>query len=330
MGLFKNFSDVTVRTETIPEKSDLEKVFDCETEIINQYERNKQFNHFSGEEHVAYQSLYTTVQKKLANIKITQELLQDYIDARDNTEKNTQAKIRGIYSATLLEIISTKTPETHIVIDGKGRTFNYLFYDIYNVKNLTLINIQGDFTLGNAGAHNGSVTNITLRHITGDWTLCNAGRNNGSVTNITLQHITGNYTLENAGRYKGNATNITLQYVKGNNILAFLGWNGHATNITLQDIQGNYTLSNLGYDGEATNITLQYLMGDNTLWYVSSSLGCTTNILREKQLTTRQKSILSQIQLIVETIHALSLEKKITAHDKIARLQTEIFSEEKK
>ncbi len=281
MKLFDDFGDVKVREETIPEKSYLEKVLEVEKEILEIYKEDGRFEDFSDHHFEAYQLLHKKTQEKLANIKITQKILQEYIDARENSEENTQALIRGMYSAALLEIISTKTPETHTFIDGKGKTFNYLFYHIHNVKNLTLTNIKGNNILEGAGGNGGSATHIILHHITGNDLLYNASIN-GSATHITLHNITGDNILSDVGSWNGSAKYITLTNIKGYNTLPNPGWNGSAE-----------------------------------------------HILEEHQLNEKQKSILSQIQTIVETIHTLSLEEQTKVHKQIARLQEEIFEEEK-
>ncbi len=303
--MFNDFSKLEVRTETIQEKSDLEKVLDMETKIIEMYEIYERFEHYSdysGNEDDEYQSLYTAVQEKLANIKITQEVLQKYINARDNTEQNNQARIRGMYSAALLEIISTKTPEIHTFIDGKNKKFNFLFYHIQNVKNLTLTNIQGDYILYKAGM-NGSATNITLQHITGENTLSYAGWNGGSAKNITLIDVIGKDTLEHTG-LNGSAKNITLSNITGNWTLCNAGSDhGSAKNITLNNITGNYALENAGQNGSIQNI------------------------LEENILTEKQKRIISKIKKIVKTMHILSLEEQTKMHEKIAELQNKIFAE---
>ena len=234
MGMFDDLKDVKVRDEVKQEKSDLEKVLDAEAEIIKKYEQDGRFKQNSGKENEAYQSLYKLTQEKLADTKITSGLLQSYIDARDNTEKNTTALIRGMYSSTLLEIISTTQPEITTFIDGKNKTFNYLFYYIHHVKNLTLTNIKGDETLYNAGSQKGSAQNITLSRIE----------------------------------------------------------------------------------------------GKETLKYSGSDKGIAKQILQEKELTEKQKNLLSRIETIVETIHTLSFEQQRVAHDEIARLQIEIFAGE--
>ncbi len=276
--LFNAFSELDVRNEQPQEKSDLEKVLAIEAEIIKQHENDERFKQYSENHLEAYKSLYILTQEKLTDVTVTPKLLQRYIDARENTGENTQALIRGMYSAALLEMISTKKPETFTIIEGKNKTFNYLFYCIHNVKNITIHNITGDWTLYNAG-RNGSAINITLTKIQGDYILENAGSDNGSATHITLNDIKGNWTLLNAGSNNGIASHITL-----------------------------------------TNIT-----GDETLYDVGRN-GSATNILEEHQLNKKQKNILSQIQIIVENIHALSFEEQKRAHEQITRLQKEIFA----
>ncbi len=328
-GMFDEFANVEVREEKETPKSDLDLILDAETEIIKQCENDERIKQYGGSEHEAYQSLYKKTQEKVADINITPKLLQEYIDTRNNPEKNMEAIIRGMYSAALLEIISTKTPETHTLIDGKGKKFNYLFYYIHNVKNLTLHNITGDDLLANAGSNRGSASHITLQNITGHNTLYNVGMN-GSAIHITLHDITGHYALSCAGSYDGSVEHITLQNIKGNYTLTNASSNnGSAKNITLTNIIGHNTLANASSNkGSAKNITLTNITGVNTLKNTGWN-GSIKNILRENKLTGKQKLILSQIETIVNTMHAHPFEEQKKMHDEIARLQIKLFEGER-
>ncbi len=330
MGTFDDFKDVEVREERQVQKSDLEKVLGVEKEILETYKEDKRFENFSGNHFEAYQLLYKTTQEKVADIKITPKLLQEYIDARENTELNTESIIRGMYSAALLERITTKTPKTHTIIDGRGKTFNYLFYYVYNVKNLTLTNIKGNLILSYAGSYGGNIDYLTLDRIEGCNLLECAASYSGSATHITLSDITGNYAVRTIG-WKGNAKNITLHNIKGDHALEGAGTkSGSVKNITLLNLQGNYTLENAGSNkGSVKNITLNNIQGACTLHAAGWNYGCVENSLKENELNKKQRELISKIEKIVETIHFLSFEEQTKAHDEIARLQEEIFAGEK-
>ena len=280
MKLFNRFGDVTVRNEVRQEKSDLEKVIDIEKEIIETYKTDEQFELYPKNENETYQLLYKTTKEKITDINITPELLQGYIDARDNPEENRKALIRGMYSAALLEIISTKTPETHTFIDGRGKTFNYLFYHIHNVKNLTLTNIKGNNILRNAGMYGGSATHIILNNVNGAYILEYAGSYKGSITHIILREIKGYYIFSYAGVHNGNLQNIVLTNVTGDYTLTAAAHSGNAKHITLINLKGDLTLFNAGScSGNASNITLTNMKGKNILEKAGSFNGNLKNIL---------------------------------------------------
>ncbi len=330
MRMFEDFSKLEVRTETIPEKSDLEKVLDVEKEIIKQYENDKRFEPYKGKHFEAYESLCQSTQEKLTDVTLIPEILQSYIDARDNTEENIQTIIRGMYSSAVLEIILARQPDSYTFIDGREKTFNHLFYCIHHVKNLTLQNIAGNNILYNAGRNNRNIKNIILQNITGNNILYNAGSDKGSVANIILDNVVGYNTLRNAGNWHGIVSNITLNNVKGDNILYQVSWKGNAKNITLNNVKGHNILYDAGRNGSVANITLKQTTGNNILWNAGSDKGSVANILREYQLTEKQKNILLQIETIAKTIHTLSFEQQEKAHDEIAELKEEIFLEKKK
>ncbi len=222
MKLFNELKDVTVREEVVVEKSDLEKVLDIETEIINKYKIDKTNKDYSGEERRAFQAVCAETQERVADIKITPKLLQEYIEVRENTEKNVQAKIRGMYSAALLELAYTKNPDGNLYINGKGKTFNYLFYHANNIKKLTLTNMNGNFLLGYSSYKKGIVEHVTILNAEGDNILGNSGWE-GNVQYITLINLRGGYTLHNAGSFRGNLQYVTLTNVEEFNTLGDAG-----------------------------------------------------------------------------------------------------------
>ncbi len=422
MSLFDDFTKVEKREEIIPEKSDLDKILNLETEIITQYKNDSQFGKNSQDHEEAYTTLYANVQEKTKDIPLNSELLESYISTRDNLEKNTEAIIRGMYSAALLEATCVVQPNTAIFIDGEGKTFNYLFYHVKNARNVTIQNFKGDNILAKAGwqgevAHitlnniegdellssaglNGSCEHIILTDITGNHTLSQAGSEKGSIKYLRLTNINGDSTLWKMGSFNGTAQHITLDNIKGDDTLASAGFEGNVeylsinnltgnktlayagknsgsiNQLTLHRIKGDYTLQDISTCGNATHITLTKIEGNQTLEGAGSDNGnihhltlskitgdltlsdlegdCVNiknltlseingndtfknanryggkinPILREEDFNEHQKSILSQIETIISTIHTLSFEEQKNAHDEIARLQIEIFAGE--
>ena len=373
MRMFDEFENVTVREETIPEKFDLEKVLDVEERIIEQYKNDDRLKKSSRQRHLAYQSIYETAQEKLADVTITSELLQEYIDARENTEENSEALIRGMYSAVFLDIIYTTKQTAQINLDGKGKTFNYLFCYVKNARNVTLQNIKGDHILTYAGIDEGHLDHIKLQNIKGHHLLAVAGLN-GKIEHIHLDNITGSDTLYMAGREKGSVKYAVLHNVNGDNTLKGAGIQGNLKQITLQNIIGHGTLYSACANGDAKHITLQNITGIHTffeaggynglveyaifneikgrnalcyagkegkiekialmnvrgkglLLYAGSNEGCVENILKGNALTKKQKKLFTQISALTKKIHLLSFEDQKIAHDEIAKLQEEIFSE---
>jgi len=86
MKLFTDFEDVTVREENPVDQSALEKILEVEKEIFVEEKKNNWYSSFPSSK--AYSFLYTSVEKKLANITMTAKLLQEYINTRENHNKN--------------------------------------------------------------------------------------------------------------------------------------------------------------------------------------------------------------------------------------------------
>ncbi len=323
INLFENFKDIDVKDQIIAKKSDLEKVLEIEEEIVTFYKENNRFS---------YPFIYKIMQKKLADITVTSTLLQTYIDARENKDLTHESILRGMYSGALLEIICTTQPDTITIIDGKNKTFNYLFYLVHNVNNLLLKNIKGDCILRLAGANKGSARYITLYNITGTSTLLAAGKNKGIAEYITLNKIMGDWTLGETGQDGGIAQNITINNIKGDYALNSAGrYGGIAQNLTLNNVRGKYILEFAGFvKGTAQKILLRKVNKKGTLERAGEQGGSAQQILRENEFSKEQKIIFSEIQKIVKKIHTLPAEKYKTAHDKIAWLQKEIFTGEEK
>ncbi len=422
-NLFTDYGTILTRDEIKKEPTDLEKILDLENEIITQYESNNNFGKNGLHHEEAYTLLYANVQEKIKNISLTPELLASYISTRENREENTKAIIRGMYSAALLQVTCFAQPDKSIFIDGRGKTFNYLFYHVKNASNVTIQNFKGNYIFGKAGLDGGYISYITLntiegnevfssagfngickyltltditgdyilsgagsekgnieyielmnitgyntlsgigsqkgtaKHIslnniegsytlvnagsdgnvsylsinnlTGNKTLSNAGNNTGNISHVTLYNITGDHTLKDISS-EGNSTHITLTKIKGSNTLEFAGnGKGNINHITLSEITGDLTLSNASEDrGNIQHLTLNKINGNDFFQNTCRYGGKINPILKEENFNERQKSILSKIQTIVETIHTLSFKEQKKAHEQIAKLQEEIFAGE--
>ncbi len=333
MKLFEELQDVDVRDEVQQEKSDLEKVLEIEDKIMKQYktdERAKDIENHDG----LYDSLYADVQEKIKEISFSPKILQNYIDVRNNTTEYSEAHILGMYSAALLEHLCTTQPNTQIVIDGKDKTFNYLFYHVKNVKYLTLKNMKGRGILQNAGRNHGKIESIMLNNIIGDFTLYNAGSNHGIITYVTAENIKGDFTLAFIGSEKGNAKCILLNDSIGNEAFHSAGViNGNATHITVNNVVDRIFLSTYWSLIDISYLTVtnetkkgkQILIIDAFQEFRSSE----QLLIEKKRITKQQQEISTKISIIGKSMSELSFEEQKNAHDKIAELQKEPFTEEK-
>ncbi len=306
MKLFQEFSDVTVRTETIPEKSDLEKVLDTEEEIIRQYKTNRLFDKTSRHGGEGYLLLHASVQDKLREVNCSSEILRAYISMRDNSEEKTESIIRGMYSAALLEIGSTTESNENFFINGKGRTWNYLFYQVRHAKNITIEHFKGNKILSCAGSHKGNVENVIVNHVIGNEILQGAGNTDGTVKHLFLNDIQGNHTLASTGLDRGTAEHIALNQIRGDYTLAYTtAKDGHIHGITINKVKGLFTLDHIN----------KYYQNNKS------------SFLYGIQMSTKQEEILEKMKSLIENMHTLlPIEQKET-YKEIARLQKEIFLE---
>ena len=353
-GMFDGFDQLDVRMEERREKSMLEIALDFEKKVLDKYGMMSCLGWDSRELNL-YNHLFHYIEQEFQAKLFDHDFFEKYIQARDNSRKNDESLIRGMYLGILLEMYCDRTDEP-IVIDGKNKVFHYLFYGAKKIKNLTLENISGDKILKLSGSAGKTAENISLRNVTGDEILFGLGSDNGIAKYITLNNIRGNKTLENAGSNKGSIKNMILNNIKGDRTLTDAGRNGGSVSfMTLNKVEGRDTLWYAGSDkGSIENITLHNTRGHNILGNAGSNYGSASLILlnditgnyrhyhvgrhgisikdifTRNQGNTNQKLIFSRIESIVSTIHTLPFEEQKSAHDEIARLQKEIFAEVEK
>ena len=326
MKLFTDFEDVTVREENPVDQSALEKILEVEKEIFVEEKKNNWYSSFPSSK--AYSFLYTSVEKKLANITMTAKLLQEYINTRENHNKNKEADILGMYSSTLLQVTCKTQPDKGIQIDGEGRTFNYLFCQVLRASNVTVCNFKGNSILEYAGSFGGSVKNIVAINITGESTLAYLAHNNGTAENIIAANIQGNDVFSLAGSYEGNLKNILATHIKGNRTYEGMSQQfGNAKYIFATCLEGNWNLPfNDPNQGNEDYIVATDLKGNFTFNGTESKVN---HFLEDENIDSRQKIIIEKIEQLAKTMYLLPLEEQTKAHEEIARLQTELFAEEK-
>ncbi len=325
MGMFYDFKDVEVRTEIVIEQSEIEKILDIEVEIIKQCKRDRRFNEQSEKHSEAYESLYSLTVRKTKEIDFSSELLQEYLKMRDNEKEDSEAIIRGMYSAALLEIICKANSGKSIFIDGKDKKFNYLFYRAKNASNLTIKNFKGNAIFASVGG-NGQIECITLHNINGNYTFLDSGRN-GKMKHIVLSNITGDYTFAYAGGDKGVIEHTILIDITGERTFTNAATRGTLKHLTLTNIKGDNTFAEGNLDGRAEYITLTDITGRHILGPVGLH-GSVEHLLREEDITTKQKEIVKKINELAKSMHSLSFEEQKFEYNEIARLQKEIFAGE--
>ncbi len=349
MGLFDDLKNVTAREETPTPKSDVEKVLDIETKIIEEYQTDIRVSEQS-EHYELYRTIYLSAQEKIKNITLTLEILQNYIFSRENTEETKETLLRGMYSAFLLETICRNQPELEIIIDGRNKRFNYLFYNAHYVKKLKLNNIKGDKILAASGANGGEIEQITLTNIVGDWILHEAGSRKGSAKYITCSKIEGNHTLSRAGNSNGTAENIICTNIFGNGTFGNAADEGKLEHVTCVRLSAYYNFGSAGnnqgrlryiicsnsgntFDNAGENsdeiehILLNKEKRNERLTKVKES-DISEYRLEKIELSTNQTHILTRILILAGKAHTLSFEEQKKAHDEIAQLQEEIFAGE--
>jgi len=267
MRRFDEFGNVTARDEVKTEKSDLEKVLDVEKEIINQYEQDKRLD--IGTVGIAgikelYAEILLRTQFDLPT-SISQEILQQYLDARENSEKNEEAKLRGIYSSILLE--RTCSSKKNVFLTGQNKRWSYLFYFLHCAQNISLESFLGDEMLLGAGCgERANVENISLRSMQGKNILAAGGAYKGSLKYVSLAEISGYGVLNNAGN-EGNIDNVTLSNITGDDTLARSGReNGKIKHVSVTGIYGrNLLISAGGDDGKIDHISVNEVKCDENI-----------------------------------------------------------------
>ncbi len=333
--MFDELRDIEVRTEITREKSDTERILDIETELIEEFGKNKEFHPTSGNFKL-YSWVTSSAKPKLKDITLSEKLLQEYINSRENNVIDTEAVIRGLYSAALLELTHRQNKEKSIFIDGKNKTFHYLFYQVHFAKRVAIQNFFGNNILKSAGRDFGYIEKMNIQNIRGDDLLFDAGRENGNLKHITINTIQGNNCLGCAGFNAGTIEYVVCTNIKGNDLLSSSG-KGHSTierYIALSNVHGKNTLRNIGdylndppIGGKIEWVLYNNITGERP-YNVVFIEGEYKKIANECNIDSEQKKIISDIIDLAKSFETKSAEEQTKIHDEIAALQIKLFSEE--
>ena len=347
-SLFSDYNSLLVR-ETTEISSSLEKLLDVEEEIIKIYlKKYLTLGIFIPSDSKAHDELISNIKQRVG-YEITEDLLRAYLSSRENRSKDNEAHMRGIFSSALLELAQS-SKNLPISLNLQGRLFNYLFYGLTNVKNITLENVQGDDILGNAGSF-GTVENIIVKDICGERLLCWAGSNKGHIKNIIGTNIRGINAFSCLGGENGFAENITAVDVYGNFSFSSLGCDGEGENGQRQNVHsvvgmnlfGNKFFSELAYEGYVKNIFAYQLKGRNL--FDNFSFGGKVedcfifpkvklfldqskreSCFQYEQIDASKQESLDHLMNYAKTICQLPVEERANVHEKIARLHGDLFS----
>ncbi len=323
MKLFKELADTSVREEKSGEKSALEHILDCEKNIIDTFLKDEVFEGGYITNGLLYEELIIKTQNILQQDFISESMIQAYIHSRENTAKDTEAHLRGMYSSALLQLLCMKN-SNQVTIDGRGKEFNFLFFMLKYAGNVTVKNFRGKNILAGAGSFGGSIKNIDVSNIIGDGVLRYCAIVKGKAENIVATRLKGAYLISSVGADNGSAKNVTITNCVGDNILSWLGCQ----------------------EGSAENIVATYLIGDNALAMTSANKGYAKNVAsswikgRENydhsfienhrkyaHFIPGKRYLLKKITQLSEKISEELPEKRKMIHKEIARLQKLLFGE---
>ncbi len=330
MKIFEEFTDIETRKEIKIEQKSFEIILNAEDKIIAQYKKDPRM--IGLEEEFMFGVILKDTRNLLKDQMITQEDLQGYLDSRENTQDDTEAKVRGLFSGALLQMACERSIE-YISLEGRQKRFNYLFYRVQRAHHFSLQNICGDRILQNAGQHNGLIRYVALNNISGNFLLSCAGEYLGEVEKVIATRIKGVHTLSAIGSYDGTAADIVCSQIKGDYTLAWLGTkSGLAKNITAQSLFGYDLLNQIGQvPGRANNIFTRDLSEDDFLRSSAlktleqkCSYGNVHNFSSYEHLSKQKKEIFEKIMILAEKITKESAERRTEIHDEIANLQNEL------
>ncbi len=329
-GMFDEFKGLVSREEK-QQKTALDFVLDGEAKVIEKYVDAKP-PLFDYEQYELYELILEETREKLQGTVPSPELIQTYVSSRENQNEDREAIIRGMYSASLLEIMCTTESDAYISIDGKGKVWNYLFLHVKHAKNITVKNIKGDFILACAGSRNGNVAYVLLDTIEGEETLSNAG-DKGRIEHVLLNNVKGNKTLSWAGT-QGYVQYLIMNNVAGKDILRYVGERGGMVkDVTIKNSsESYYVFKELFSDG-----SVDYFIFSNSkteFSFCKSKKKSKLNVSPfqdgpKAPIKESQKETLAKIVWLTESMSALSFEEQKKMHDEIARLQIKLFEEER-
>ncbi len=325
MNLFKEYDELVVRAPLPQSISEIEKILDIEEQIIKKYVSQNpiQTQSVRAIEKV-YNAIFLEMSTQTEKIALSEKLLQEYLLVRENKEDDSSAGIRGLFSGAFLQLTYERDRAGALSFNGEGRTFNYLFFQTKEIKNLFLENITGNCILENAGSFGGNIQNILTYNLVGDYLLAGIG-NRGTAEGIIADTIKGTGTFCFAS-FKNVLKNILALRIVGSETFHQIGcYDGEIKNILAKNVIGDGTFANLSFQKKERNIIATEIFGNHILHNAGDFVK--ENVVTDRTITDLQRKKVEEIDTLVQTMQTCSGEERKKLHKEVAELQEQLFGE---
>ena len=197
----------------------------------------------NAEDKKVYNRIYNSTKSKLEGIEFDAADIKNLIFARPQEELNREIRpYAGRFTGCLLQILTerneAKEKRTRFHIDGRGKSFDYLFCGTRKIDELIVENFKGYGICQEICMDGGEANLVAGINIKGDNTFNRLGYNTGNVSIVLAKNITGHTTLYSAGQ-KGKISSIITTGLRGRHILERAGdKNGEIGLIVGYNVQG--------------------------------------------------------------------------------------------
>ncbi|MBT5022887.1 hypothetical protein HOK51_07695 [Candidatus Woesearchaeota archaeon] len=242
--------------------SALEKLLAFEKKYVEEFEGHKVLIDYAGyiphgsvpdyaNFRELYSDLYRMVEKDTNKMDFNNNLLESYIESSLILEESSEEEIysdykviRGLFSATLLQLLTFQNEKenkpTKFHIDGKGKTFDYLFAGCRFVDELIVENFKGEGICSYLGSF-GSINSFTAVNINGVYALNELGMNAKDIGSVILTNIQGEYSAYTLLNNAENIESFLAFDIQSDNVLFAIGSDSNFGFVYLDDIYGHET-----------------------------------------------------------------------------------------
>ena len=215
------------RKHTVDRLQEICEAFLKKPEIKSPWEKDANYEEFFGKwgNLPMTDRYYTLLQLGLDKIIFDEKDLRSFIYANANKDLNgDDSRNLGVFSGLLLHLLTERNKEknkrTVFCIDGQGNQFDRLLQYTPNADILVVQNFKGEGICDAVGTA-GKAKILIARNIEGDFTLNDAGMLSGEIGLIIAKDLAGEFILNDISGHEGKTDLVIADNIKGDDVFYY-------------------------------------------------------------------------------------------------------------